>query len=528
MSAPTSNQRIREILIVGGGTAGWLAATYLNRALGNTVRITLIESSAITRIGVGEATIPTLRFTMGFIGLTEEEWMPRCGGSFKTGIKFVNWQGDGQSFFHPFHERPESFVQPYATPFYPMLGEGFSLMHFWLGKTLRGETTEPLAYAISPGPTLCDLKKSPRYKQNSKYEFPSAYHMDAGLVAGYLREVGTARGVEHVVDDVTNVGLDSRGFITHVETSKHGNLKADLFLDCSGFRGILINGALHEEFISDKATLMCDAAVAMPARQDPEKDGINPFTTATALSSGWVWDIPLFHRRGTGYVYSSEFLSKEQAESELRAHLGPSCEGMPPNHLKIRVGHNRRMWVNNCVSVGLSSCFIEPLESTGIFLIEFELAMLVNFFPDLSFDPERASGFNEAVTAVYEETRDFVAMHYVLSNREDTPFWRAVKTKTVIPSSLKRKLATFETQFPILDGFGYQVFRARNYASILAGMGHLPKAPFPIIEHLDPKSGNDAFAAVKLRTQDLAANLPSHYEYLCDLNKGKPSPFSPE
>jgi tryptophan halogenase len=519
------DNRIRDVLIVGGGTAGWLAALYLNRALGDGVKITLVESTVIGRIGVGEATIPTLRFTLSFLGLSEEEWMPRCGATFKSGIKFSNWKGRGESYYHPFHERPEAFVNPYGAPYYPMLGEGFSLMHFWLAKKLRGEATEPFAYAMSPGPTLCDLKKSPRFKQSPRYEFPSAYHIDAGLLAAYLREVAVSRGIRHVDDNVTNAEVDERGFITRINTEKNGALSADLFIDCSGFRGLLINQTLGEPFEDDRPSLLCDAAVAMPARIDGAKDGINPYTSATALSSGWAWDIPLFHRRGTGYVYSSRFLTKDQAEAELRAYNGASADGMPASHIKIRTGQNRRIWVNNCVSVGLSSCFIEPLESTGIFLIEFELAMLVTFFPDKSFAPERTQAFNRAVRTVFEETRDFIVMHYVLSRREDTPFWRTVKNETVVPDRLKHKLESFKLQLPLLDGFDYAVFRARNYASILAGMEYLPSAPYPITEHLDSKLGEAALEAVKARTRELADKLPSHYDYLVDLHGGPPKPF---
>jgi hypothetical protein len=521
------DKRIRDILIVGGGTAGWLAATYLNRALGDTVKITLVESAVIGRIGVGEATIPTLRFTMQFLGLREEDWMPRCGATFKTGVRFVNWKGTGDVYYHPFHERPETFVNPFGgAPYWPGLGEGFSVMHFWLAKTLRGETTEPFAYAVSPGPTLCDLKKSPRSMDDPpRHEFPSAYHMDAALVAGYLREVATGRGVNHLLDDVVDASLDERGFISQVNTKNNGALKADLYVDCTGFRALLINKALGEEFLDDRPSLFCDSAVAMPARNDGAKDGIPPYTQATALSAGWAWDIPLFNRRGTGYVYSSRFITKEQAEAELREYLGPAGEGMPPNHLKIRTGQSKRIWVNNCVSLGLAACFIEPLESTGIFLTEFELAMLLSYFPDRDFDSARSDAFNHAVKTIFEETRDFVLMHYVLSNREDTPFWRAVKEESVIPDSLKRKLEFFKTQFPILDGFDYAVFRARNYASVLAGMDKLPKTPYPVIEHLDPKLGDEALAAVKARTQQLAQNLPTHYEYLCKLHGGPPKPF---
>ncbi|MEJ7728087.1 MAG: tryptophan halogenase family protein [Polyangiaceae bacterium] len=517
------DNRIRSILIVGGGTAGWLSAAYLNRALGPGVEITLVESTAIGRIGVGEATIPTLRNTMRFLGAEEEEWMPKCNATFKTAIRFVNWTkparaGTPDVYYHPFSERPEKLVAAFDQPYFPVLGEGVSIMHYWLREHLQGVAKAPMAYACSPGPRLCDLRKSPRFRESPEHEIASAYHLDAGLLAGFLRDLAMGRGVKHVVADIAEARLDTSGAIQAVICADGLSLTADLYLDCTGFRGLLINQALGEPFISDTPSLLCDSAVAISARNDPGREGIPPYTQATALGHGWVWDIPLYHRNGCGYVYSSAFLGRDEAEAELRAFLGPRAEGMEPNHIRIRTGRNRNQWVKNCVSVGLSSCFIEPLESTGIFIVEYQLSTLLTLFPDRSFDEARIRRYNEAIGDCYEELRDFVVMHYCTTDRDDTPFWNAVQHDTVVPDSLKEKLDFFATTLPTTDGLKFAVFRARNYGCILAGMRRLPKSPYPLLEHLDPSVGQRELARIAAHTETLARALPDQFEYLTNLH----------
>ena len=512
---------VKSIVIVGGGTAGWLSATYLNRALGPSVKITLIESSDIPTIGVGEATIPSIVGTMKFLGLDEEDWMPKCNATFKTGIKFTNWMAskDGKEhyYWHPFSSREEPMVNPYDAPYFPEIGQGFSLTHYWLKRHLQGNT-EAFAYAANEGPTLCDLNKSPRFKDMPQYEIRSAYHFDAGLVARYLRDIGKERGIEHIVDHVARVAVDERNWVSGIHTAKGLVLEADLYLDCSGFRGLIINQALGEPHLNDNASLFCDSAVAMSATNNPKDEGIHPYTTSRAMSSGWIWDIPLYHRNGTGYVYSSRFQTPEAAEAELKGYLGKRGEGHAAKHIKIRTGRTQRSWVNNCVALGLSSCFLEPLESTGIFFVEAQLAFLVTLFPDKRMAPAMQEKYNESVRFCYEETRDFIVLHYCLSDRDDTPFWRAVKNETVIPDTLKDRLALFRESFPVLNVDRFAIFKNRNYACILAGMDAIPKTPYPILEHLDPNLGDEAFAKVKKRTAELAAHLPDQYEYLTHLH----------
>jgi len=303
------DKRIRSIVIVGGGTAGWLTAAYLNRALGQKVKITVIESKNIGRIGVGEATVSSWRITMKWLGFDDEDWMHRCNGSYKTGIKFINWNRPPEPgkpdeyFYHPFFDWVENLPKPFAAPYARGRGEGISIIHYWMKRYLEGHK-EHFARVAFPQPTLADLQRSPRQIGNPNYDYNTAYHIDAILVGDFLRDVVLKRGgVEVIYDDVQDATQDERGFLRSVKTRGGLEVSGDFFVDCTGFRGLLINNVLKSKFNSDNNALLCDAAVAMPAKTNPEKDGINPYTIARTATAGWMWVIPLFHRNGCGYVY---------------------------------------------------------------------------------------------------------------------------------------------------------------------------------------------------------------------------------
>lgn len=499
---------IETIIIVGGGTAGWLAAAYLNRALnrGETRRcqITLIESSDIGTIGVGEATVPSLRRTLHFLGLPESEWMVRCQATFKLANRYVNWSGlPAQSvFYHPFGGVP--------------LVNGVELAYYWLQRKLRGYA-EPFDTSCYPVVALCQAYKSPKLLAEADYagQTPYSYHMDAGLLAGYLKEKAKAGGVRQVVDNVLAVALDERGFISHLKTAQHGHLTADLFLDCSGFRGLLINQTLQEPFISYADCLFCDRAIALlTGHADPRR--LNPYATATALSAGWAWHAPLFQRSGNGYVYASAFITPEAAEQELRRHLGERAEGRQAKHLVMRIGRTRNAWVNNCVSIGLASGFVEPLEATGIGLIEVELEDLVRYFPDKNFEPIVIKKYNQLMQQYYEHIRDFLVLLYSSTHREDTPFWRENKYHPALPDSLKAKLELWQVLPPLAEplrdppnGFG-----PLSYLGVLAGMGRLPQRSLPRLDYGDETEAEQAFAQVKAEAARLVATLPDQVDYL--------------
>ncbi len=516
-------QPITHVVVVGGGTAGWLSAAYLNRAFGRELQVTLVESPQIGRIGVGEATVPTLRTTFAFLGLEEEDWMPRCNAAFKSAVKLVNWRRpgpDGQphTYFHPFFSVPEAPIRTFEKPFHGRYAAGFSLPHFWLRRRLAGDDSVAATYgeAGMPLQRLCELKKAPKPIPGSGGRDPHfryAYHFDAALVAGYLREVSVGRGVRHIEADVAQVVVDGRGFITALRTEQGHEITGELFLDCTGFRGLLINKAMDEPFIGQNNFLLCDSAVALPARNHPERTGLSPYTTATARGDGWTWEIPLFHRDGTGYVYSSATTTPGRAEDTLRGILGERAHDVEANHIRMRVGYTRRTWVRNCVAVGLSSCFVEPLESTTIALIEYELALLLLHFPDSDFDDLRMRRYNDQMYAAYEDLRDFVVMHYCLTDRTDTEFWRAVRDLP-IPDSLQGKLAEYAQSVITPDGTQQRLFETQSIWAILSGMGFaFTKAP-PGIDLVDDRAAAERFREIDRDRNELSVTMPDHYQYL--------------
>lgn len=524
---------VKRVVIVGGGTAGWLSAAYLNRAFGDRVHITLVESSRIGRIGVGEATVPTLQTTFGFLGMQEEEWMPKTNAAFKSAVRFINWRrptagATEHSYYHPFFTYPEPPVPTFERPFHARFGTGFSLALHWLKRRRAGfHDGETFGAAANPLQRLCELNKAPKPLPGSNVPNPNfkyAYHFDAALVAEYLRDLAVGRGVVHKLLDVSSVELDERGHVKKLTTEQGVDIEGDFFLDCSGFRGLIINQALKEPFVSQNDYLLCDSAVAMPAINDPEGAGLRPYTTARAMGDGWIWEIPLYHRDGTGYVYCSKTTTPAEAERTLRDFLGPRAFDVPANHIKMRVGYNQRSWVKNCVAVGLSSCFVEPLESTTIFLIEYQLALLLLHFPDTDFDEQRTRRYNELMNGAYDDIRDFIVMHYCLTDRDDTAFWRAVR-EAPVPDSLKQKFAHYAESVVIPDGTMVRLFETRSITAILSGMGfEWSKSP-PVLDLIDERATHEVFRQLDEQRRELAAVMPSHYEYLRALHgQHRPSP----
>ncbi|NJS17096.1 MAG: tryptophan 7-halogenase [Nostocaceae cyanobacterium CSU_2_110] len=478
--------KIKNLIIVGGGSTGWIAAAYLTKALQGSVNITLIESDAIGTLGVGEGTVPSIKPEFfDFLEIPEEEWMPRCNATYKMGVKFVNWgypstKNDKDSFYHVFGESQEL--------------DGIPLTHYWLRKRFGGYEI-PMSYACYPSPALCDAYKSPKYS-DGRTAVNYSYHFDAGLVGEFLKSWATKRGVRRIVDRIVDVILDTSGNIESLTTEKCCNYKADLYLDCSGFGGILINKALKEPFISYSDSLLCDSAVTIRIPKNNKNEKLQGYTTATALSSGWVWEVPVWGRLGAGYVYSQNFKTAENAEKELRDFLGADAKNLPAKHLKMRVGRTQRAWVNNCISLGLSCGFIEPLEATGIYTIYSALHYLVKYFPDKSMNPGLRNKYNERIAYMFDDIRDFIVMHYCMTSREDTPFWKANKFDLVIPDSLQKLLEVYRSGAPVnmpytSDSFYNQVFEAgfdrfwtnSNYLAILTGMNVLPDSALPILEH---------------------------------------------
>lgn len=507
---------VRDVVIVGGGTAGWMTATYLRAAFGDRVSITLVESGRVGTIGVGEATFSTIRHFFGYLGLTESEWMPHCNATYKLGIRFENWRSPGHYFYHPFERLPTI--------------DGFSLAEWWL----LARPTPRFDDDCFVMATLVDGMRSPRHRDGRLFEgdlngetdagrttltdqytqFPYAYHFDASLLADFLMRRGTGQGVRRIVDDVVECRQDERGWLTHLVTREHGDVRGDLFVDCTGFRGLLINGVLDEPFISYQELLPNDSAVALRVPVDIEREGIRPCTTATAMDAGWIWTIPLFGRNGTGYVYASDFCDRETAERTLREFVGPDAADLEANHIRMRIGRTRSSWVNNCVAIGLSSGFVEPLESTGIFFIQHGVEQLVKHFPNGDWDPRVIAHYNQLVSRCMDGVREFLCLHYRAAARTDTPYWAATKERA-LPDGLTERLALWshvlpdeETMYPYYHGF-----EPYSYIAMLMGLGGIPLRHRGALELLDPAPARHEWDRLRRDGRRLVQELPSHYDY---------------
>ena len=512
-----------RVAIIGGGTSGWMTASYLSKAFGQSVDITLIESQSIGTIGVGEATFSTFKLFFDFLGLSERDWMPSCSASFKLAIRFQNWTKAGGYFYHPF-ERYRS-------------ASGVDAADWWVKLRPDGRRFDEACFVA---PKLCDAQRSPRYldgrvfdRSVSEYfddgseapntalsghevQYPYGYHFNASELAAFLKDYAVRQGVTQVIDKVVDVTLREDGSIDGVQTEYHGAFSADLFVDCSGFRGLLINQALGEPFIGFAETLMNDAAVAIQVPRIGSAEALQPYTTAHALSSGWAWNIPLYTRDGTGYVYSSRHLSAQEAESELRSHLGPRSGNCSANHIKMRIGRTRNSWVKNCVAIGLASGFVEPLESTGIFFIQNNIEELVRHFPRAGDpDPLMMKSFNLNVGRCIDGVRDFLSLHYQASDRDDTPYWRDTKNIVVSPEMQERldiwsaRLPDEKNIYPYYHGFG-----AHSWSIMLLGLTRGPASSLPRLDGASIEAAAAMFEQIRTDGDQLAATLPSAHEYL--------------
>jgi tryptophan halogenase len=518
----STDDLLGSVLVVGGGTAGWMTASYLKKAFPE-LHITLVESAAIPKIGVGEATVPNLqKVFFDFLGIPEEEWMRHCNAAFKTAVKFVNWrkprsEGVVDHFYHTFGILPSC--------------DNIPLSQYWALRRSRGHK-EPFDYACYKEPPLLDAKLSPRHLDGTRAMY-YAWHFDAHLVADYLESIATGWGVEHVVEDVENVELAADGSVAAIRTRQGRVLRADLFVDCSGFRSLLINKALGEPFIDMSDHLLCDSAVATAVTHDDRKAGVEPYTSSIALDAGWTWKIPMLGRFGTGYVYSSKFASRDQAADALCKLWSLDPDKMNLNEIRFRVGRNRRAWVKNCVGIGLSSCFVEPLESSGIYFIYAAIYQLAKHFPDKSFDPVIIERFNREIETMFDDTRDFIQAHYLTTPREDTPFWRANKFDLKLSADLEYKLETYKSGLPVNqpitdESTYYSNFDAEfrnfwtngSYYCILAGMGWEPRKPLPTIRYRGAalQESEAIFGSIKAKQAELQSSLPTNYQFLSQLH----------
>ncbi len=517
------DNRVTSVTIVGGGTAGWLTAlmiqTMLNRRKDEpAVRVSLIESPNIPTVGVGEATVPGMPRLLKQMDIDEAEFMLRCNATFKCGVRFADWSVDKEG-------KPVTFVHPFNSAHYI---DGMNpALHFHHFEASKGN--HDLTDGLVPNKHFVENFRGPRQLGAASYDsaFGYAYHLDAGLFARYLREVCIERGVTHILDDVTDVRLDDRGYVKELELAERGTCPIEFVIDCSGFRGLVINKALNEPFIPWGHHLLCDRALAV---QVPHVDikRLDPCTTSTALGAGWVWNVPLYSRIGTGYVFSSNHRSDDEAWAEFRQYL--ETRGLDtskePRAVSMRVGRTRRAWVNNCVAIGLSSGFVEPLESTAIYIIEMSARMLLHHFPDKSINPAIAKHYNATMSALYDEILNFIVMHYATSNRTDSRFWIDARENVDVPEVLQDSLEFWKFSFPgPIDTAGQQLFNNWNYLFVLYAKGYFDGVTMPQ-EGSVKKSDWDQFCFdLNITKEALTEAMPSHYELVTDIRKSaEPKP----
>lgn len=500
----------KSVLIVGGGTAGWITAAYMARMLSadapGGVSITLVESEEIGILGVGEGTFPIIRKTLARIGLDESELIRDADATFKQGIRFNNWKKN------PTENPQDTYLHPFQVC---SQHSDMDLLPYWL---LGVAGNLPWAEAASVQERVIAAKLAPKLVSHPDYKAPLnyAYHFDAAKFAAVVRRRAIALGVKRLIDTIDDVTLDDTGAIASVGARAHGELKADLYIDCTGFRARLIGEAMASPFTSYKDQLFCDRAVAMQVPYAQQDGPIPSCTYSTAQQAGWVWDIGLHTRRGVGYVYSSRHCSDEEALATLKRYIGPDANELPHRNLSFEAGFRKIQWHKNCIGVGLSVGFIEPLEATSISFAEIAALMICNLFP-WSGDTERsAKQFNEAMTKRFEHVIDFIKLHYYLSERDDTAFWRDNRDPASASDYLKGKLEQWRHRPPsFLDvDATHDIFDENSWHYILYGMGFKTDitARAGALRFYD--DARQEFDNIQLQSKNALTAVPTHRELI--------------
>ncbi|WP_297730398.1 tryptophan halogenase family protein [uncultured Maricaulis sp.] len=487
-----------HVVIVGGGSAGWMTAAALSRLVGNgRTKITLIESEAIGIVGVGEATIPPIRHFNELLGLDERDFLRATQGTIKTAIEFVDWTRPGHTYLHPFGA-------------YGADMNAVKFHQYWLKCRQLGHAAPFGDY------NLCDVAARqnrfgpvPREHQTPVSSLHWAYHFDASLYARHLRGYSEARGVKRVegkVVDVHQRGED--GFIESVQMESGAQISGDLFVDCSGFRGLLIEQTLKAGFEDWTHWLPCNRAIAVSSASAGE---LTPFTRSTARDAGWQWRIPLQHRIGSGLVYSADHLSEDEATRTLLNNL----DGEPlndPKPIRFTTGRRKQAWVKNCVAIGLASGFLEPLESTSIHITQAGISRLMALFPDKSFDPAGIAEYNRQAEYLYRHIRDFIVLHYHANERFGLPLWDHCRNMD-IPETLQHKLELFRHKGRLFR-YEDELFAEASWHAVLLGQNVMPEGYDPLVDAAPDDRIIEAFDQMRRAVAGAAASMPKHQEFI--------------
>jgi len=505
----------KKVVIVGGGTAGWITAAYLAKILSDGLPrgldITLIEAPDIGIIGVGEGTFPSIRKTFARIGLDEDSLIREASATFKQGIRFVNWKGvtdaRGQDhYFHPFQISAQH--------------TDFDLLPYWLLGVAGDGSWESVS---SVQQRVADARRAPKLISHAGHNGPLnyAYHFDAVELARLLRRKAVSFGVRHIEDRVERVVVGENGFIERLVTQAHGDLTADLYIDCTGFRAQLIGQALKEPFQSCRSQIFANRAVALQVPYEDAGQAIESQTISTAQECGWTWDIGLTARRGVGYVYSTDHTSDARAEEVLRSYVGPAARNCEVRFLDFEAGRRQAHWKNNCVAIGLSAGFIEPLEATGIGFAEIAALILSNLFPWENDYAVCARQFNSFMTRRFDHIVEFIKLHYCLTKRIDTDFWRDNVRPETIPDGLKERLERWRYRAPsFLDmDPNHDIFTDANWQYVLYGMGFKTdiSAQAGVYRYFDEARAQ--FAEIRRQSDNALSILPTHRDLIEQVRK---------
>lgn len=500
--------RIRQIIIVGGGTAGWMTAAALSRIINTReCSIRLIESDQIATVGVGEATIPAIHDFIRRLGIDEKDLMRKTNATWKLGIEFLNWNKIGDAYIHPF-----------GTYGQDMNGVGFH--HYWLKQRKRGDTSAFNDYSLPWVATRLGRFDYPLEDRRSVLAtYAYAFHFDASLFASYLRRYAEKLGVVRTEGLVVDVALRPEdGFIESLQLASGENITGELFIDCSGFRALLIEDALKTSYEDWRHWLPCDRAFAVGSDREPNPPS---HTLATAHDAGWQWRIPLQNRTGNGHVFSSEYMSEDAARQILLDNIN-SAPHAEPLLLKFTAGKRKKTWNRNCVAIGLSGGFLEPLESTSIFLIQEVIMKLIEFFPDRNFPTPDTDEFNRQIDAKFEQIRNFIILHYKATQRDDTPFWNYCRTMSV-PDELAYRMQLFRDRGLAVHSQS-ELFIETNWIAIYLGQGIIPSMYDPRVDCLDEDHIAGRLAQMKAMISSAAEALPTHASSIARYCAAKPEP----
>ena len=487
----TSEFKKLRVVIAGGGTAGWMAAAALARTMGAAIELTLIESDAIGTVGVGESTIPPLVNYNRLLGIGEAEFMRETQATFKLGIEFENWKLEGEKYFHSFGLTGRDHWSA-----------GFQ--HFWLHGLTKGHAWSFDDYCL-------ELKAAyaSKFAHLPENRINYAYQLDATLYAAYLRKLAEADGASRVEGKIGEVQLNSEnGHIAALLLASGQRIEGDLFLDCTGFRALLIEGALHVGYDDWSHYLPCDAAIAV---QTASVAPPVPYTKAIAHDAGWQWRIPLQHRRGNGIVYCSRYLDRDAALDRLLS----SVEGerlTEPNFIRFTTGARRKQWHRNCIAVGLSGGFMEPLESTSIHLIQRAILRLIRMMPMGEISERDVAEFNDQQYTDMLQVRDFLILHYKATERRDSPFWRQCADME-IPDSLTQKIELFRETGRVFRK-NEELFAENSWVQVMLGQGIIPRAYHPIAHKLSDAELEDLLSGLRDSVTNTVASLPNHRDYV--------------